>query len=90
MHERDIEVENKDDVGEYEKTDGQPDSQCSNVYFTIAIFILISICYFFLCHSSQLKDVNVHYFYAKMFTARDLLVDKYPMSVGRNVVWWGK
>ena len=39
MQEHDIEVDNKDDVGEYEKTDGQPNNQCDKVFFSIDIYL---------------------------------------------------
>ena len=43
MQEHDNEVENKDDVREYEKTDGKPNIQFDKVFFSIDIYIYIYI-----------------------------------------------
>ena len=39
MQEHDNEIENKDDVGEYEKADNQPNTQCGKVFFSIDIYL---------------------------------------------------
>ena len=39
MQKHDNKVENKDDVGEYETIDDQPNIQCGKVFFSIDIYL---------------------------------------------------
>ena len=56
MREHNIEVENKNDVGEFEKTDGQPNIQCGKVFFSIDIYIFLILTGRFISCAIQVKS----------------------------------